>query len=276
MKAFHPDMLEARTRELAISEGLRASIENDFEGFELVCQPQVCASDGKLKGGEALLRWNHPQLGMVPPVTFIPILEKTGMIVDVGKWVFKEAVNLCSEWVSYCRDFKISINISYIQLFDDDFLDFVHDTIANSNADFSNIIIELTESRFVTDKTFLNKMFDALRNMGICIAMDDFGTGYSSLEILKEVPADIVKIDRTFVRNIEDNIFNKNFIRFAVELCHNVGIQVCLEGIENNDEYQIVYDMNLDFIQGYYFGKPLRKDEFEKIFFRKSSLPPLE
>lgn len=269
-KIFRPEMLEARTKELAISEGLRESVENNFSGFSFVCQPQVCAFDGKLKGGEALLRWHHPQFGNVSPAVFIPVLEKTGMIVDVGKWIFTESVKVCSEWLEHCPDFKMSINISYIQLFDDDFLDFVYNTIKNSKADFSNIIIELTESHFVTDKTFLNKMFDELRNMGICIAMDDFGTGYSSLEILKEVPADIVKIDRAFVKNIEQSLFNKNFIRFAVELCHNVGIQVCLEGIENNDEYEIVYDMNLDFIQGYYFGKPLVKNEFEQKFFAKA------
>ncbi len=268
-KIFNFSMLESKTKELTIQEALRESIENNFEGFRLVCQPQVCADNGCLKGGEALLRWYHPEIGFVSPAEFIPVLEKSGMIVHVGKWVFKEAVKLCSEWVEYNKDFKISINISYIQLFDEEFMDFVKETIENSKADFSNIIIELTESRFVTDKSFLNRVFEQFRSLGIGIAMDDFGTGYSSLEILKEVPADIVKIDRAFVKNIRESIFDKNFIRFTVELCHNVGIMVCLEGIENDEEYRIVHDMNLDFIQGYYFGKPQFKDEFEKNFFNE-------
>lgn len=267
LKFFRPDMLEAKTRELELSEALRESIENNFEGFSLVCQPQVCAMTGILKGGEALLRWHNKNLGNISPVEFIPILEKTGMIIDVGKWVFKEAVTICSEWIDYFPEFKMSINISYIQLFDDDFLDFIKNIIENSKSDFSNIIIELTESRFVTDKIFLNVIFENLRKMGIHIAMDDFGTGYSSLEILKEVPADIVKIDRAFVKNIKTSLFDKNFIRFAVELCHNVGIKVCLEGVESDIEYRIVHDMNLDFIQGYYFGKPQTKEDFQKNYF---------
>lgn len=270
---FNSDMLEAKTRELSISEALRESIENNFEGFQIVCQPQVCASTGELKGGEALLRWHNSEFGNVSPVEFVPILENTGMIVDAGKWIFKEAVKLCGEWLKYCPDFKMSINISYIQLFDDNFIDFVSDTIRNSDADFSNIIIELTESRFVTDKEFLNNMFSNFRKMGISIAMDDFGTGYSSLEVLKEVPADIVKIDRAFVKNIKESIFDKNFIRFAVELCHNVGIKVCLEGIENIEEYKIVHDMNLDFIQGYFFGKPQIKEDFQKNHFKNIKNP---
>ncbi|HBN10521.1 MAG TPA: hypothetical protein DD392_00835 [Ruminococcus sp.] len=270
---FNSDMLEVKTRELSVSEALRESIENNFEGFQIVCQPQVCASTGELKGGEALLRWHNSEFGNVSPAEFVPILENTGMIVDAGKWIFKEAVKLCGEWLKYCPDFKMSINISYIQLFDDNFIDFVSDTIRNSDADFSNIIIELTESRFVTDKEFLNNMFSNFRKMGIDIAMDDFGTGYSSLEVLKEVPADIVKIDRAFVKNIKESIFDKNFIRFAVELCHNVGIKVCLEGIENIEEYKIVHDMNLDFIQGYFFGKPQIKEDFQKNHFKNIKNP---
>lgn len=266
---FESKLAEHKTKELKLTELLYESIEHDFKNFELYCQPQVYAINGKLKGGEALLRWHCSEYGSVSPSEFIPILEKTNMIIPVGKWVFEQAVKLCNEWLKKIPDFKMSINVSYIQLFDDDFLAFVNKTLRHAEISPSNIIVEFTESCFVSDKDMLSGAFERIRSTGIQIAMDDFGTGYSSLGMLKEAPADIVKIDKAFVQNILTSTFDRTFIQFVVELCHDVGILVCLEGVEREEEYEIVSNTNLDFIQGYYFGKPQNSETFYKNYIKE-------
>lgn len=267
---YVPTISEDKTRELEIIEMLHESVEKNYEGFEVFCQPQVMANSHKLKGAEALLRWRCEKYGDVSPFEFIPILEKTNLIIPVGRWVFEQAVKSCKDFIGYNSHFKMSVNISYMQLLDNDFLEFMKYIIESENISFSNMIVELTESRFVSDKELLKDTFSYMRNLGMKIAMDDFGTGYSSLEILKEVPADIVKIDKVFVKNIKNSSFDMTFIKFIVELCHDVGIKVCLEGVERYDEMEIVSDMNLDFIQGYLFGKPQDKNSFFKNYLIKS------
>ena len=257
---------ENKTRELELLELLHESVDNDFLNFEVYCQPQVFANNGKLKGAEALLRWKCDKYGIISPYEFIPLLEKSNLIIPVGKWVLKQAVKSCAKCVKYHPNFKMSVNVSYIQLLDNTFVDFIKSTIEEEKISFSNIIIELTESRFVSDKELLKSTFASIRKLGMNIAMDDFGTGYSSLEILKEVPADIVKIDKAFVKNIMNSSFDKTFIKFIVELCHDVGIKVCLEGVERIEELDIVSPMNLDFIQGYLFGKPQHSEVFFKNY----------
>lgn len=266
---YESTISENKTRELELLELLHESVNNNYDNFELHCQPQVFANNGRLKGAEALLRWKCDKYGVIAPYEFIPLLEKSNLIIPVGKWVFTQAVRNCAKCIEYFPNFKMSINVSYIQLLDSTFVDFIKSTIEEENICFSNIIVELTESRFVSDKDLLKSTFASIRNLGMDIAMDDFGTGYSSLEILKEVPADIVKIDRAFVRNIMKSSFDKTFIKFIVELCHDVGIKVCLEGIEHKEEMEIVSPMNLDFIQGYLFGKPQHTDSFFQNYLLK-------
>lgn len=266
---YESTISENKTRELELLEFLHESVDNNFHNFEVHCQPQVFADSKLLKGAEALLRWKCDKYGVISPYEFIPLLEKSNLIIPVGNWVFTQAVKSCSEWTKYSTDFKMSVNVSYIQLLDNTFVDFIKSVIEEENINFSNIIIELTESRFVSDKELLKSTFASIRNLGMNIAMDDFGTGYSSLEILKEVPADIVKIDKAFVKNIMNSSFDKTFIKFIVELCHDVGIKVCLEGIERVEEMDIVSPMNLDFIQGYLFGKPQNTESFFQNYLSK-------
>ena len=262
---FKPELIKFKTREVELTELLHESIENNFENFSLFCQPQVVANNSKLHGGEALLRWRCEKYGNISPFEFIPILEKSSMIIPVGRWVFKNAVHLCKKWADIYPNFTMSVNVSYVQLlYDRDLVKFMENTVREAGINFSNIIVELTESHFVSDKEFLKSIFSSIRKLGMKIAMDDFGTGYSSLGLFKEVPADIVKIDKTFVKNIKnvDNQFDTTFIRFTVEMCHSVGILVCLEGVEELEEYNIVSSMHLDLIQGYLFGKPEDEDTF--------------
>ena len=205
---------------------------------------------------------------MVSPVEFIPLLEACGLIVPVGKWVLEEAVRTCKKWLRYQPDFIMNVNISYLQMLDESFIDFVRQILNQYDLPPAHIVLELTESCFVTDMEALKEAFKLLRNLNIQIAMDDFGTGYSSLGMLSQSPADIVKIDRLFITAIgdEENEFNRSFIGSVIQLCHRVGISVCVEGVERKNELDTVCSLEADCIQGYYISKPLLLEDFEKKF----------
>lgn len=260
---YNEEIINNKYYQLELTELLRASIENDFEGFSLHYQMQVDAKTQVVIGAEALARFEHNGKS-ISPLTFIPILENNNLIQVVGKWIFKTAIATCAEWIKIHYDFKMSVNLSYLQLLDTTFISFIKDTLQQFEVDPNNIIIELTESTFISNFDILKESFSKIRELGIEVAMDDFGTGYSSLGILKEAPIDIVKIDKMFVKDIVSSKFNATFIKCIVELCHTINIKVCLEGIETKEEYGIAYPMGIDIIQGFFFGKPQPKTTFER------------
>lgn len=260
---YNNEIMVKRARILEITSLIRDSVEHDFEGFEVYYQPQVDAQTRKLKGAEALLRWKSDKYGNISPEEFIPILEQTGLIKPVGEWVFIQAVCTCKEWLIRYPDFIMNVNLSYFQL--DGFISFLKNTLNKYELDPSHIVIELTETYIVA--TGLKETFDQIRELGVKIAMDDFGTGYSSLQVLKVSPTDIVKIDRSFVKDILHSKFDATFIKSIVELCHNVQIEICLEGVETEEEYNAVSNMELDLIQGYLFGRPKPKSDFCEQYF---------
>lgn len=263
---FDKEMLVARERDLALTEWLRASVESGFSGFSLRFQPQVDAAGRQLTGAEVLTRWSCAAYGDVPPLEFIPLLEESGLILPVGRWIFEQSVRTCAKWLKKKKDFILSINLSWLQLEEPGFIAFMQDCMRENGVAPKHIAVELTESYIASNIGSLQDRFSQMRELGLKIAMDDFGTGYSSLGILKQSPADIVKISRMFVQGIKERSFDATFIRFVVELCHNVGIRVCLEGVETEEEYGIVESMNLDLIQGFLFGRPVSEDEFEREF----------
>lgn len=267
---FSEDIVAQRSRELELVELLRDSVEHDYRGFALYYQPQVNASTRRMTGAEALARWSCEKYGPVSPVEFIPLLERSGLILPVGRWIFRQAVKSCKEWIALDPGFTISINLSCLQLSEPDLLDFMRDTLEQEGLPAENVVVELTESYIASSVESIRHLFSEIRGIGLQIAMDDFGTGYSALEILKDLPADIVKVDRAFVRDIRHSTFDATFIRFIVELCHDVGIKVCLEGVEQEEEYRIVQPMELDRIQGYLFGRPQPKELFAVNFHKKS------
>lgn len=264
---FSEKILKEKSRALELTELLRESVENGCQGFELYYQPQVHAETRKLKGAEALARWSCTRFGSVSPGEFIPLLEESGMIVTVGKWIFEKAIQTCREWQQLQPGFTMSINLSYQQLSEESFIPFMKEALEKEGLDPSTVIVEMTESCIASATSLLHSSFAKIREIGIRIAMDDFGTGYSSLAILKNAPADVVKIDRAFVRDILNSRFDATFIQFVVALCHNVDIEVCLEGVEVEEEYDRVFPMQLDLIQGFLFGKPQAKEDFLKQWF---------
>lgn len=266
---FSQELLGKQERSLGMLEELRGSIKSDFSGFTVYYQPLVRAKDGMITGAEALSRWECDRYGKVSPGEFIPLLEQSGLIVEFGMWMLGEALRDSRRWIEEIPDFILDVNISYIQMQEEDFADNIKKTISQCKYPTKNLVIELTESCFAEENRIITDFFKEMRDMGVRVAMDDFGTGYSTLGLLKESPADIVKIDKTFVKDIRNSSFDATFIQFVVALCHNVGIKVCLEGVETQREYELVKEMGLDIIQGFLFAKPMTEKELNKCYFEK-------
>lgn len=264
MTVFSKDILDRRERRLELVELLRESMDRGFAGFSIHYQPQVDTQTGSLQGAEALARWHCSKYGNISPGEFIPLLEQSGMIMNLGRWIFCHAAAQCREWCRYMPDFQMSINLSYMQLSEDDVISYIEDTLKELGLPPSHVVMELTETYLATADEETLRMLNDMKAAGIRVAMDDFGVGYSSLFSLKTIPVDIVKIDRGFVKGITSDLFNATFIRSITELCHDVGKQVCLEGVETGEEYLAVKELGMEYIQGFYFGRPEPPDVFEK------------
>lgn len=210
---------------------------------------------------EALLRWKDETGHPVSSAEFIPVMEENGMIIPVGMWVMRTALEAGRLWVKEDPLFTVSVNVSALQILEEDFTAVLKQTVEEKEFPYQNLIIELTESCMAKNLCMFEERFEELRALGIRVAMDDFGTGYSSLELLKTAPVDIVKIDRGFVRNILNSTFDAAFISFVVAICHDAGIKVCLEGVETAVEYEFLKERDLDSFQGYYFGRPVPENE---------------
>lgn len=262
---FSKELLESNARYLKILYLLKRDIDNGFKNFDIFYQPQIKSKTQEIEGVEALLRWSCEEYGCVSPIEFIPILEENNLMVNVGKWVLKESLETYKkEWSSYVPDLLISVNVSFVQFIDKNFVEDVKKILQESGVNPKHLILELTESCMISNINYIKNIYTALKKLGIKIALDDFGTGYSSLGILKELPIDIVKTDRIFVKNILCNNFDLVFIKFITELCHEINLKICIEGVEQKEEYELVNNFGVDYIQGYYFGRPAQRLEITK------------
>lgn len=263
MVCYSRQLLDSKQYRLKLTQALRESVEHDFAGFRVSYQLQVDALTGCTKGCEALGGWECAEFGRVPPIQFIPMLEENNMIAAYGRWVFRKAVEQCAQWSALCSGFTMSINVSSLQLDDPGLFPYMREVLAQTGADPSSITLELTESYIAANVKNSSEFFIQARALGMKLAIDDFGTGYSSLSLLKNLRVDVVKIDKAFVRDIGVSSFDAAFIRLVVELCHDVEIKVCLEGVEHQAEYELIRPMGVDWIQGFYFGRPQLPEEFE-------------
>lgn len=261
---YSENIMKSKSRIIELIRQLREDIAEDYRGFYLNFQPQVDAETRQMIGVETLMRWKNRDGNIVSPGEFIPVMEQNGMIYHAGLWMVRESFRACKEWIKIKPDFTISVNISAVQLLEERFLTDFYKIIEEEKFPGENLIVELTESYAVRNMNVFWDKFRKLRSHGIRIAMDDFGTGYSSLEVLKSAPIDIVKIDRAFLEDILHSSFDATFISFVVAICHEVEIHVCQEGVETEDEYNFLKKMNLDCIQGYYFGKPVTESEITR------------
>ena len=259
---FSIDIYKGHLFFIDLKEEILESIKNDFEGFYIYYQPVVKNENGMLIKAEALMRWRSKQYGEISPVVFIPILEQTGLILEAGKWILEKAMKQCHEWRQYLPNFRMNINLSYIQLKDKRLMETIFYALDKANIPGSAIILEVTESIQLQDYSYFNLLFYQLSKKGIQISIDDFGTGYSSLGYLKELRVDEIKIDRCFVKSIQEGGYNSHLIKNMIELAHSVNIRVCVEGVETVEERTVLKKLSPDVIQGYYFGRPETPDKF--------------
>lgn len=254
---------EIKLRKLELENGLRKAIE--LKQFSLFYQPKFHLKSKEIVGTEALLRWFHPTLGMVSPIEFIPLAEETGIIVDIGKWVLKEAVRQNKKWQDTgLKPVSVAVNISVRQLLEEDFIEFVDNTLSEYNLEPKYLELEITET-IMQDIENSIRVLNQLKNLGITIAIDDFGTGYSSLSYLKHLPIDTIKIDKSFLDDLEKETGTNSIVKAIIEMGRTLKFDVIAEGIET--EYQAKYLINNYCVhgQGYIFSKPVRSEEIEAL-----------
>lgn len=257
-RVFDPTMQQVVSARLELESELRRAVERDE--LLLHYQPIFDLRSGLLAGFEALVRWKHARLGLVPPVDFIPIAEETGVIVQLGWWVLREA---CRQMVAWQVAFPstgslvINVNVSSKQLAQPDFVDMVARVIGEIGIDPSVLKLELTEGTIMDNPELGTRMLDQLRQMGVRVGIDDFGTGYSSLAYLHRLPLDVLKIDRSFVRKMLDSQENAAIVRTILSLAQSLGLDVVAEGIELEAERDQLAAMGCQYGQGYWFSRPL-------------------
>lgn len=267
IKFFDTTVLNEFKNSIDIENRLKIAVSN--MDFFLNFQPQFNSVTQTLRGVEALIRWKNPDGKIVSPGIFIPLAEKTGSIIAIGDWVLDTAVKIFMEWKKkYDYDMILSVNISSIQYKRPDFVTKVMSTVNKYGLDPSKLELEITESVLIDDmKTVFEKM-EELRDFGIRISIDDFGTGYSSLQYLKALPADTLKLDKTFIDSAENDSSTKIIIETMIGMSKKLGFETVAEGVETKEQLEILENMGCDIIQGYYLGKPVSDEEIENLLLR--------
>ena len=232
--------------------------------FFLVYQPQVDISSGQTVGLEALLRWRNPELGFVSPIKFIPVLEETGLIYEVGEWVIEEVCEFIS--TGGAQDAKVSINLSALQCSNHRFSETIHQYLERTGVSASQVEFEITESLLINDFKKTEKFLNAIHELGCTIALDDFGTGYTSFAYLSKLPIDIIKIDRSLVTDIHQQKNLQDIVRAIVTMCQSLKVENIFEGVETKDELEQIESLGGHVIQGYLFSKPLESEHLATWF----------
>lgn len=241
---------------------LRQAVNNKFEGFETYFQPVVDVKERKIRGAEALLRFRTEETGPVSPAEFIPVLEDSGLIIPVGRWVMRQAMSACRNIRNKIPNFTVSINLSHVQILKSDVLTEIEAGIREFGLSPGSITVELTESGKVESSVTFIKFREGLKKNSVSLALDDFGTGYSNFHYLYHLSPDTIKIDRTFTVKALRYDYEYNILKHMIALSHGIHLKLCVEGIETEEELNKICEMDPDFIQGYYFGKPCSLQEF--------------
>ena len=257
------------TKRLDMEKSMRYAFANDYQEFEVYFQPIVdVTKEGKpCCGAEALLRWNSSDLGFVSPGEFIPLAEYLGLINPIGNHVLEQACLALKHWNESGHPYyKVNVNLSVVQLLQNDIADIIEEIITRTGINPRNLTLEVTESLAINDMVRMKKILDSIKKLGVKIALDDFGTGYSSLNHVREIPIDVIKVDQTFVRELESDEYAKAFVAMIGELAQALNVKICVEGIETAEQVAILEPMNVHMIQGYYFGRPMTRKDFEEKF----------
>ena len=256
-------------KRLNMEKNMRDATQHGFTDFEIYYQPIVDISLKGLPctGAEALLRWNSPELGFIPPSDFIPLAEYLGLINPIGNHVLREACKTLREWNDNgYPNYKMNVNLSVVQLLQNDIVESVESVVRESGINPHNLTLEVTESLAINDIERMKNILGRIKALGVRIALDDFGTGYSSLNHMKQMPLDVIKVDQTFVRDLDRDTYAQSFIKMVSELAASLGVSVCVEGIERKEQLDVLADMKVRMVQGYYFGRPMPKEQFMREF----------
>ena len=275
-------------RKKQITRQLHHAVNHGFEGFETYYQPIVDTKTRRLVGAEALMRFSMPErcedgetkkeavcVGedghdadekvhweRISPVEFIPLLEETGLIIPAGKWMLHKAISTCSRWQKYIPNFRININLSYVQVMKSRVLTEILTALRLYGLEPSAVGIELTESGYLDTNTHFQKLWDGLKKNGVLVILDDFGTGYSNLHCLGDLRPNYIKIDRSFTLKALNNQYEHDLMTQIITMTHKLDLTICVEGIETEDEFAKISELDPDYIQGFLFGKPQPAEEF--------------
>lgn len=263
---FDPVMKEQVTTRLEIEHELRQAIERDE--FLLHYQPIIHLGTNHVIGFEALIRWQHPQKGLLPPMAFVPIAEETGLIVPMGRWILHEACRQLAEWETAnpkFQDLTMSVNLSIEQLADHEFEETLLSILDETHLSARQLKLEITETTIVAKEAKGRSLLSRLREHGIRVAMDDFGTGFSSLTQLYRLPLDALKIDQSFVNNVIHSVENRTIVRTIINMAKNLNLAIIAEGVENANQKRLLHSMGCQYAQGFYFSKPLPADQVLSI-----------
>lgn len=261
---FNKNMFNEVLKKTKIEKGLRNALENNE--FQLYYQPQIDCKTKKVQGMEALLRWKNNDFGFVSPADFIPVAEETSLIIPIGEWVLKTACIQGKKWLD--KGYKLgvmAVNVSIVQLQHTDFLNTVKTALKESKLPPELLEIEITESVLMECVDYNIETLHNLRHLGINIALDDFGTGYSSLSYLRILPINNLKIDKSFIDSIHVNYTNRSVVYGIIELAHKMNLNIVAEGVEWQEQFDILQSMNCERVQGYFFSKPIPADNIEDL-----------
>lgn len=270
---FRPQMTERVKQRLALENGLRGALER--EEFVLHFQPIIQLESGRLVGAEALVRWNHPERGLVSPAEFIPVAEDIGLIAPLGEWVLHEACAQAAEWaVTSGRRLFVAVNLSARQFHEGSLLTAVERALTRSGIVASQLELEITESVLMQQSERSVRLLNEFEALGVKLAIDDFGTGYSSLGYLKRFPVSTLKVDRSFLRDVAHDEDDRAIVTAVMAMARSLGLAVTAEGVERAEQVAFLREIGCHQAQGYLYGGPVPKDRFE-LFLRKPSLSSL-
>jgi len=260
---YTPKIQEESLNQLRLASEIRTAI--DHEQWHLYYQPKMNLSTGVIHSVEALIRWNHPERGIIGPIEFIQLAEERGLIIEIGEWVLRTACQQAKRWSDIGIDLSIAVNLSAIQIQQDGFADLVLDIVKETEIYPRQLELEVTETILMNNVDIASKVLSRLHSRGISISIDDFGTGYSSLSYLKQLPISALKIDRIFIKDLLTDNYDKNIVNSVISMAHGMELKVIAEGVETQEQLELLKEMSCDEMQGFLLSKPVDADNIASM-----------
>lgn len=264
---FYDETVEVTSiQRLELEKNMHDATLDSCKEFEVYYQPiiDITGSEPHCAGAEALIRWNSEKMGFVSPSEFIPLAEYLGLINPIGNFILEEACRRCKYWNDMGHpEYRINVNLSVVQLLQNDMVDRIKKIIKETKIKPTNLTLEVTESLAINDMARMKRVLAQIKQLGVWVALDDFGTGYSSLNHIRELPIDVIKIDRCFVIDIGKDDYSEVFVKMVSELAETIGVKMCVEGVEKDEQLNKLKNMKVQYIQGFYYDRPMRVTDFE-------------